>query len=1074
MSLAERILAELARSPRKAKALAQSLNVESTDVNRLLYGDLSPVVELGEGHVWRLRVGFQPALQDDAVARRCVRLLTYFSECVFLDSPGPELHGYDIARKLLVFSPPAGVVDGHRWSGPDGSPAIHVERTDAIRIGIGLVVKREPSRGGQTVLKCAPLLMSRVLNRPSLEAADSVLQEGWTINTTALRLAGHGSHSDALIEHAVELEKRIDIDQCRSVADIPALCDRLRSGSEAVGWIATPEADHPPAIEEIAGPTPIGVAWPCLFASPQSKITEGLLEELKSLKSTPSVAAQPSALRFAMGGAPVPRPTGTETPLIEPVPLNEEQRHAVRAALEEPWTVIQGPPGTGKSQVVTAILANAAWRGQRVLFASKNNAAVDVVVERLNALAPRAAVLRIGSQQAMSALEQQARTLLDGHSTQAEIAAFNEAEKALRFAQSAVDRCDAQLAESDRRSIEVAKCLEHADGSRGRLGSERFAAAAAIDPETLEASLEANETRWIRADRRRQGLLSRAFWFALEGRRLRSARAALEGLDRFAGGIDGSTAAIPGEEESREVDRAYGRIESVRALLPDVRVARAFAVVDGAFDGGLQIDAACEARDQAIAKVKEASLDLWRAWLRTMESRLPPGIRQSLGALCALLQEFRLTGNMPWSNYYDALEAAVQVLPLWATTSLSARKRLPLRAGCFDLVVIDEASQCDIASALPLLYRAKRAVIIGDGNQLSHITSIPPAQAIRLSETFQFTAEDHAWSYANASLLDRALSFPGDRVTRVALREHFRCHPDIVGYSNEAFYNGRLIVRTRRDRLRTMRSRPHLRWIEVSGRAYTREGTSLRNREEATAIASELDRLVAEDPAVQIGVCSPFRAQVELLREVVRQSTRLRERVDSEQILIDTVHRFQGNERDVMIFSPTLAAGATPSALGYLSRSRNIFNVAVTRARAHLLVVGDREACRSSGVEYLGRFVEYCERIAVGNGFGATVPGTRLNDVASLLARHGIPSSSGVTVDEYHFDCVVQGERGPFAVEIDTEAAARCADAAARRRDLARWERLKELGWNLVRIAPHELKMHPERVLKRVQAAMRG
>ncbi len=70
------------------------------------------------------------------------------------------------------------------------------------------------------------------------------------------------------------------------------------------------------------------------------------------------------------------------------MPLNAEQQTAVREALTEPITVITGPPGTGKSQVVTAILVNAAWRGFRVLFASKNNKAVDVVMERMNALSP--------------------------------------------------------------------------------------------------------------------------------------------------------------------------------------------------------------------------------------------------------------------------------------------------------------------------------------------------------------------------------------------------------------------------------------------------------------------------------------------------------------------------------------------------------------------------------------------------------------------------------------------------------------------------------------------------------------
>jgi superfamily I DNA and/or RNA helicase len=67
------------------------------------------------------------------------------------------------------------------------------------------------------------------------------------------------------------------------------------------------------------------------------------------------------------------------------------------------------------------------------------------------------------------------------------------------------------------------------------------------------------------------------------------------------------------------------------------------------------------------------------------------------------------------------------VMPGWAVTSLSAKGRVPFESGLFDLVVIDEASQCDIASVLPLLFRAKRAVIIGDPQQLRHISRLTAA-----------------------------------------------------------------------------------------------------------------------------------------------------------------------------------------------------------------------------------------------------------------------------------------------------------------------------------------------------------
>ena len=74
------------------------------------------------------------------------------------------------------------------------------------------------------------------------------------------------------------------------------------------------------------------------------------------------------------------------TPIIEPLEMNLEQREAVKNALSKKLTVITGPPGTGKSQVVTNILVNASLRGMRVLFASRNNKAVDVVHARANGI----------------------------------------------------------------------------------------------------------------------------------------------------------------------------------------------------------------------------------------------------------------------------------------------------------------------------------------------------------------------------------------------------------------------------------------------------------------------------------------------------------------------------------------------------------------------------------------------------------------------------------------------------------------------------------------------------------------
>lgn len=79
--------------------------------------------------------------------------------------------------------------------------------------------------------------------------------------------------------------------------------------------------------------------------------------------------------------------------------------------------------------------------------------------------------------------------------------------------------------------------------------------------------------------------------------------------------------------------------------------------------------------------------------------------------------------------------------------------------------------------------------------------------------------------------------------------------------------------------------------------------------------------------------------------------------------LVDTVHKFQGDERDLMFFSPVISQGTSQGALGFLKNTGNLFNVAITRARAVLVVVGDHDYCAKCGVPYMEHFVDHINRI---------------------------------------------------------------------------------------------------------------
>src|SRR5262249_23757409 len=141
-------------------------------------------------------------------------------------------------------------------------------------------------------------------------------------------------------------------------------------------------------------------------------------------------------------------------------------------------------------------------------------------------------------------------------------------------------------------------------------------------------------------------------------------------------------------------------------------------------------------------QLSDNSDHLWKAWLRLQPSKLSQQDRRLLQRYSALLRiviEAGVDGTLPTevrSQYRKLFTEVAHLLPCWAVTSLSARGKVPFEAGHFDLVVFDEASQCDIASALPLLYRAKRAVVIGDPKQLTHISGMPRGQDAKLLQRF--------------------------------------------------------------------------------------------------------------------------------------------------------------------------------------------------------------------------------------------------------------------------------------------------------------------------------------------------
>ncbi|MGB6164368.1 MAG: DEAD/DEAH box helicase [Pseudonocardiaceae bacterium] len=315
---------------------------------------------------------------------------------------------------------------------------------------------------------------------------------------------------------------------------------------------------------------------------------------------------------------------------------------------------------------------------------------------------------------------------------------------------------------------------------------------------------------------------------------------------------------------------------------------------------------------------------------RLLRAQLGRRVRDGADLLRLRIEEMSKEKPQTWRGFRKLLGP----LPAWATTTMSARV-LPPQSALFDLVVIDEAAQCDIPAILPMLYRARRALIIGDPRQLAPVITLPTQEEPRQQAEAGLRSE---WLESRRLVYTRCSGY--DAFAAVASRthlldEHYRCHPDIVAGPNRHVYQGRLTVLTDLARLAAL-AEPAVRWQHIDG-AFTHGASgSGTNPPELLAMVAEVQRLRAAYPNASVGVVTSLAAQHRQL-----ETKLVAVGLPSTEVMCGTIHRFQGGERDIMVVSPVGAHGVRESTRNWLVHQTNLWNVAITRAKSQLVVVGD-------------------------------------------------------------------------------------------------------------------------------------
>jgi len=487
--------------------------------------------------------------------------------------------------------------------------------------------------------------------------------------------------------------------------------------------------------------------------------------------------------------------------------------------------------------------------------------------------------------------------------------------------------------------------------------------------------------------------------------------------------------------------------------------------------------------------------NLWKGWLKYQPTKLSDEDRNMLSNYNSMLKMvidagsdlYKKLGIRLYKEYLNLSKKISHLLPAWAITSLSARGRIPFDAGYFDIVIFDEASQCDIASALPLLFRAKQAVIIGDPKQLRHISGLRKGQDQQLLEKHSLIPEYAKWAYSYNSLFDLASSFISQNEI-INLKDHHRSHADIIEFSNQEFYKGNLRVATNYDSLNIPKYENNgIRWVDVIGKVNRPSTGGAVNEIEARAVVDEIKKLIYErDYKGSIGAVTPFRAQANLINKLINNNPELQEKLAEHDFLVDTVHKFQGDERDLMIFSTVVSENMPKGALNFMKNNGNLFNVAITRARAMLLVVGDQNATINCSVSYLENFAKYTQELEkhkkenishtikdLGEEYPEVAQPEKVSDWEHVLYKElykaGIKAIPQYEVEKYNLDFAVFKDNRRLDVEVDGERYHKDWTGEHCKRDQIRNQRLFELGWDVKRFWVYEIRDNIDECVKQIE-----
>lgn len=589
--------------------------------------------------------------------------------------------------------------------------------------------------------------------------------------------------------------------------------------------------------------------------------------------------------------------TQTAPILIFPFGCNASQQKAVQVAFENQISVVQGPPGTGKTQTILNIIANILLHGKTVQVVSNNNSAIVNVLEKLSKYDIGFIVALLGSVankekfiETQTEEKQYPENFESWHNESADLPEF--------------------LHEIHRQTEELKSLFSK---------QERLA----IARQEIQA-LKLEQQHYMQEFGAKEPIIKQ--WQISNSMQILNL---WNECQHFA----------EEKQKTSKFRRITIFIQQLKWLLFKIKSRIICKIPDKNFYNR-EIASIIADFQMLFYQTKYAEL---KTEIETLEQELANKdvtemTKQMVDASIIYLRNilFRRFGNNHDKPVFTLRDLGInwrdvqKEYPVVLSTTFSSLSSLKKEA-VYDYIIMDEASQVSVETGALALSCAKNAIIVGDTLQLPNVvTEEDKVKLNSIADECQITSE---YDCANTSFLQSICKVIPD-VPQTLLREHYRCHPQIINFCNQKFYGGNLIIMTHdkgeKDVICVIRttkgnhSRSHLNQREID----------VIKEEVLPTLSYETD---------EIGVIAPYNKQVNAVKSTLE-----------ENIDVATVHKFQGREKDAIIMT------IVDDIITSFSDDPNLLNVAVSRAKQQFyLVVSGNEQPKECNISDLIAYIEY-------------------------------------------------------------------------------------------------------------------